>query len=237
MNKELKNALKAGFEAPAPERRKEFFGNIQTPSIGYFEFVCTQITYIHKWIWTFSVLLFMGALIGAECLERNMLWCISSFMPLLALAIITESGRSENYGMAEFELSTRFSLKCVVLARLGIIGISNLILVCLLIPCAFMNSEATVLQTGVYMIFPYLLTTFLGLWVVRKVHGKESVYLCMGIAIAISIGNIITFQSFSVFYENNSFILWVMALIILSAGTVNQCYQIIKQTEELVWNL
>lgn len=237
MNKELKDALKDSFKVPAPIEKEEFLRSIPMPSINNFEFACSQAAYIHKWIWVLSVTFFSIALIGATYLEKNMLWCISSFMPLLALSIITESGRSEIYGMAEFELSTRFSLKSVVLARLVILGITNFVLICLLIPLAFMNSEITILQTGIYMICPYLLTAFLGLWVVRKVNSKETIYLCTGIATGISFGNVILYQSFPVIFGEHRFVWWGIAFVILGIGVINQCYQMIKQTEELVWNL
>lgn len=58
------------------------------------------------------------------------------------------------------------------------------------------------LQTGVYIICPYLLTAFLGLWVIRKAHGKEAVYLCPGIATGVSAGNIIIQQAFPMFYAS-----------------------------------
>ena len=237
MNKELKNALKESFEAPAPTRKKEFLRSIQKPSINIFQFVGTQISYISKWVWGVSVLILTVALIGAEYLELDMLWCISAFMPLLALSVLTESGRSETYGMAEFELSTQFSLKSVVLARLGILGIANLALFGLLVPFAYMNNEASILQTGVYMACPYLLTTFGGLWAVRKVHGKEATYLCAGIAVAVSAGNLLGYQSFPTFYAGQGFIWWIAAFILFGIGTTNQCYQMVKQTEELAWNL
>lgn len=237
MNKELKNALKESFEAPAPTRKQEFLRSIQKPSINIFQFIGIQTAYIRKWIWGLSVLIYTSALIGAEYLERDMLCCISAFMPLLALSVLTESGRSEIYGMAEFELSTRFSLKSVVLARLGILGVANLALFCLLVPFAYMNNGASILQTGVYMACPYLLTTFAGLWAVRKVHGKEATYLCAGIAIAVSIGNLFVYQSFPTIYAGQEFIWWIVALLLLGIGTTNQCYQMIKKTEELAWNL
>ena len=237
MNKELKIALKKSFDIPLPTRKKEFFRSITKPSISNFEFVCLQTSYIHKWIWVLSVIIFAIALIGAEYLEKNMLWCISSFMPLLALTIITESGRSEIYGMAEFELSARFALKSVVLARLGILGIANFILICSLIPLVIMNNETAILQTWLYLICPYLLTVFLGLWVVRKVHGKETIYLCTGIATGISLGNIILYQSFPLIFSENIFIWWIVTVVVLGIGVTNQCYQVIKQTEELAWNL
>ena len=149
MNKELKNALKESFEAPAPVRKKEFLRSIPTPSIGILEFVCTQAAYIRQWVWVSSALIFAASLIGAECLKKDMLWNVSAFMPLLALSVLTESGRSEACGMAEFELSTRFSLKSVVLARLGILGAVNLALFGMLVPLAYQNSGAGILQTGV----------------------------------------------------------------------------------------
>lgn len=237
MNKELKNALKESFDIPLPARKKEFLRSIPKPPISNFEFMRTQALYIRKWVWGLSAIFFSVALIGAAYMEKNMLWCISSFMPLLALTIITESGRSETYGMAEFEISSRFSLKSVVLARLGILGIANLFLICVLVPLIIINSETTILQAGIYLICPYLLTVFLGLWVVRKVHGKETIYLCAGIATGISFGNIMLYRSFSLMFSRHIFIWWVVAFVILGIGVAKQCCQVIKQTEELAWNL
>lgn len=233
MNKDIKKSIKQGFEAPAPKRKQEFLRRIPTPSISYFEFVCSQVSYIRKATWILSALIFAIALIGAGYLKKDMLLCISAFAPLLALSLVTESGRSEFYGMTEFELPARFSLKSVVLARLGILGVFNLILICSLIPFAFMNRDSTVLQTGVYIICPYLLTTFLGLWTVRKVHGKEAFYVCAGIATSVCAAIVMVYQTVPVLYAEHSFFGWIVALIILFAGTTNQCYQTIKQTEEL----
>lgn len=236
MNKELKNALKKSFEAPVPTRKKEFLRSIQNPTISIFEFICTQAAYIRKWVWGISVLIFAAALIGAEYLERDMLWSISAFMPLLALSVLTESGRSEAYGMAEFELSTRFSLKMVVLARLWILGAANLALFCLLVPFVCRNSGASIFQTSVYMACPYLLTTFGGLWAVRKVRGKEATYLCAGIAVGVCAGSLLLHQSFPIVYTEQGFLWWIAALIAFGIGTTNQCFQMVQQTEELAWN-
>lgn len=237
MNKELKKVLKESLEAPVPIRKKEFLRSIQKPSISYSEFIWAQAAYIRKWVWVISALIFLVASVGAEYFRKDMFWCVSAFMPLLALAVITESGRSENYGMAEFELSTRFSLKSVVLARLGILGIANLALFCVLLPFAYMNNGAGILQTGVYMACPYLLTTFGGLWASRKVRGNESTYFCAGIAVAVSTGNLVIYQSFPTIYTGQEFIWWIAALVLFGIGTTNQCYQMVKQTEELIWNL
>ena len=215
MNKELKKALKMSFEAPPPTRKKAFLRSIQKTSIGYFDFVCAQAAYIRKRVWVISTLFFVVTIIGAAFMNQDMLWCVSAFMPVLALSILTESGRSEVYGMSEFELSTRFSLKSVVLAKLGILGFSNFVLFCLLCPFAYINSCVSILQTGVYMACPYLLTIFGGLWIVRKIRSKESIYICYGIAAVVSLGNIILYQSSAIIYTEQSFIWWISALIFL----------------------
>lgn len=237
MNREVKEALKEALEAPAPRKKNEFLRGLQAPRVSNLEFVCIQAGYIRKWIWCISALAFLVVLIGSEYLKKDMLWCISAFMPLLALSVITESGRSFTYGMAELELSARFSLKSIVLARLGILGAANLCLAWLLIFLANGNSRATVLQAAVYILCPYLLTAFCGLWVTRKVRGKEAVYLCIGIAAFVSAGNYTAFHAFFTLYEERQFIGWVAALALLAAGTAKEFYQTIRQTEELAWNL
>ncbi len=237
MNKELKRALKKSFEVPEPVKKKAFLRSIPKPSISGFEFVCTQATYIRKWVWVISFLIFAMAFVGFKWIGKNLIWCISSFMPLLALAVLTECGRAEFYKMAEFELSTRFSMKSVVLARLGIIGISTLILLCAVTHFIAVNNKITIFKTGVYIICPYLLTVFLGFCAVRNIRGKESFYVCIGIAVAVSGANVIMPQTFFMLYEGQNFIWWIGAFVILFIGTTNQCYKMIKQREELVWNL
>lgn len=237
MKRQLRYALIEELTPPAPVKKEAFLRSVRTPSISGFTFLCQQAAYIRKRIWILSVLLFAVSLFGAAFLEKNMLWCICSFMPLLALSVITESGRSETFGMAELELSTRFSLRSVVLARLGILGTANLLLLCLLLPLAFMNSRATLLQTALYMMCPYLLTAFSGLWTMRRIRGRESVFLCAGIAVCISFGNILIHQAFPSMYDGIHLLWWAAALMLCTAGAVRQCCGMIKQTEELTWNL
>ena len=53
------------------------------------------------------------------------------------------------------------------------------------------HGVATIMQTGVYLLVPYLLTTFSGLWIIRKIRGKETIYGCMAAAVVISGLNLI----------------------------------------------
>ena len=60
-----------------------------------------------------SFLLIIPALLGTYYIDLNTIWVISSLIPFLALLAVTESTRPAVYGMIEFEISTRFSLKSV----------------------------------------------------------------------------------------------------------------------------
>lgn len=233
MNRKLQNALKKAFEPPVPLKKQEFLDQVGQPSISALAFVCSQAAYIRKWVWVLSALLFAASFVGARLVEQELLWCISAFMPLLALSVVTEMGRSELYGMAEFELSTRFSLKSIVLARLGILGTSNLALVCCLTPLV---SGTTLLQTAVYMLCPYLLTVFLGLLALRRVHSPDAGFLCLGIAAGVSVGNGLFYQAVPTYYQWRSFLWWIVVLLLLAIGTGAQCYKMVKQTEELAWS-
>ena len=92
--------------------------------------------------------------------------------------------------MEELELSSRFSLKAIVMARMGVIGLGNLML--LLILAAFVWRRSSLLTAGVYLLLPYLLATFLNLMLVRKVSGKvEQSTLAFGMTILASAASVL----------------------------------------------
>lgn len=87
------------------------------------------------------------------------------------------------------------------------------------------------------MACPYLLTAFGGCYGMRRVRGREAGRLCLGIAAFVSMGCFLVFHIFPAVYAEGAFIWWLVVLLLSGVGTGKQCYQIIKQTEELAWNL
>lgn len=237
MNSNMKRLLKECFEAPEPEKKREFIASLPSPDVSIMDFLLSQAAYIPKWIWSLSALIFVVALVGAGYLKKDMLWCVSACMPILALALVAESGRSERWGMAELEMSTRFSRKSILLARLGILGLADLLLFFLLLLLAYVNGDSSLLETGIYMLCPYLLTVFLGLWISRRVHGQECAWVCGAVALGVSLGNTLMYQSIQGFYAPTGFRWWAAAFVMLSAGVAGQCYKTIKEKEAPVWNL
>lgn len=230
---ELKERLREAFEAPAPVDKERFLRTVPGPQISHAEFMVLQIGYMKKWIWAVSAFVFGLALEGACSWNKDMLWAIASLMPFIALSLATENARSAAYGMEELEMASRFSLKSVVLARLGILGFFHVILLCVLTPLSSRNSAYTVLQTGIYLIVPYLITTVFSLAAARRYHGKEAFYVCLGIAVLVSALHVVMSGGAGIIYQPDYFKWWVAAFIILSAGFIMECQKMIRQTEEL----
>lgn len=237
MKQTLKKKLKRAFPAPEPIAKETFFKTIPKPQISNFEFIRLQAGYIPIWVWGISLATFMVALFSAYFMEKDTLWIISACIPFVALSAVTENNKSSVYRMAELEMATRFSLKNVVLARLGIIGTMHLLLIALLCPFVYIDQVAITIHAGVYLLVPYLLTTFLSLACTRKLRGPEATYLCMGIAVTISGLNILSQSKFYIYYEQEYFHWWIILLIILFALTVSGYYKTIQNTEDLTWNL
>lgn len=237
MNKKMKEALKEAFEAPIPAHKQEFLRCIPRQRVSIFTFMLSQVGYIRKRVLVLSLCLFVLSLAGACFLKLDMLWIISAFMPFIALSAVTENSRSAVYGMDELEMSSRFSMRSVVLARMGILGVLHLILICLLIPLAYIHSVFTVLQVGVYLLMPYLITDVVGLWMIRNIRGKEAMYICVGVAVCISsLHSFFRILLVNILYRNYFEWLLVM-LIVLMILFIKEMRTMVQQTEELKWNL
>lgn len=237
MKQNLKKTLKHAFEAPAPLSKELFLKTIPQPRSSRRSFILSQLGYIPLWIWAASFATLLIALFSEHFMSRNTLGVISACIPFVASSAVAESGRSTVYRMAELEKASLFSLKSVTLTRLGIIGLSHLLLLGLLCPLASVGSLFSTLQTGVYLFVPYLLTTTMSLTFARKFHGRETIYLCLGIAALVSGLCIMAQSKFYLLYRQEYFSKWAGALIALTAFTAWGYYQTIQKTEDLSWNL
>ncbi len=236
MKQNLKKALQIAFEAPSPTRKKEFLSGIPQLRISNFEFLRIQITYIPQYVWVTFWMILGIALLGGSFLERNILWVVSALIPFVALTAITVNIRSEVYLMAEFEMTAYFSLKSVLLARMAILGIAHLILMVFLIPVCTIYNAMTMLQTGLYLLVPYVLTSTIGMWGLRKIRGRESVYWCMGTAIGISGMNLLIQNIFPIVYEMKYSVFWLIVLITFGLLNIKEIKRNFKHVEELAWN-
>ena len=136
MNQQIKQSIQKAFQIQEPDQQEmtRFLKTLPQPRISMWKFVLIQTTYLRKWTLFLSVLLLFPALLCAYYMEKNTLWMVSSFIPFLGLLAVTENARSIVYGMSEFEMSTRFSLRSVILARMGVLGVLDIFVLCRELP-------------------------------------------------------------------------------------------------------
>ena len=200
------------------------------------KFLLIQAGYIPLWVWGLCCLPFPLLCLNAFLMAKSTLWVLSALIPFVAMTAVTENARSSLHHMAELEMASRFSLRSIVFARLGIIGLSHLLLLCLFTPLTCQKDGKTLLQSGVYLLVPYLLITLLSLLFSRRIHGREALYACMGIAVMVSSLSIFLQERMPVFYQEEYLCWWIAALLLLILPIPWEYHRTIHQTEELIWN-
>ena len=239
MNKYMKQEIKKAFEVPEPDQQEKsrFLRTCPKSPIHMWQFILIQIAYLRKWILVLSVLFLLPVLMGVLYINQNILWVISALIPFLGLMAVTESTRSTMYGMHEFEMSSRFSLKSVMLARMSILGILDVLVLCCFIPLCCIGSNISLLQSGIYLFVPYLLTVNISLWITRRFPGREAFYSCMCIAVLVSGANWGLHIIADFVYQFSYIHWWIILFAFLICRMAQEIYRTIKQTEELIWNL
>ena len=239
MNHQLKRSIQKAFAAPKPDPQEKarFLKTLPQPQIGMFRFILVQASYLRKATWILSGLILLLALFGARNMRQDTLWIISAFVPVLGLLAVTESTRSMTYGMSEFEMSTRFSLKSVVLARMSILGLIHFAVIAVLTPLCRSGHDFSLLRTGMYLMVPYLLTVNFSLWIARRVNGRETIYGCMCAAVIVS--GIHTGLHFvtDLIYQEIYTGWWIVLSGFLLMELAHEIHCTMKRTEEYTWNL
>ncbi len=234
MNRALKQQLKQAFAFPAPDRQEKarFLRTLHRPQISIWQFIFVQITYLRKRVLALSLLFLVPGLTGAGNMNPNTLWILSALIPFLGLLAVTESTRSAKYGMQELEMSARFSLKSVVLAKMSILGLLDGFVICCLIPLC-RSGSLSLLQAGIYLLVPYLLTVTVSLWLTRRFHGREALYGCMCTAALVSMTNFGLSILADFLYQITYIYWWIILSVLLIGRMVWEICQTMKQTEEL----
>lgn len=236
MNKSMKDELKAIYDAPAPIHKDTFLKQHHRREISMLGFIKIQAGYVSKLSWVGSLLLFALAIIFAHYVSDDTTWAIASLMPVFAVLLLVENGRSSYYGMAELELTSRFSLCVVGMARLASIGIVQVVLFLLLIPVFVFCNVGTMLQCATYLLVPYLASVTLGLIVSRKLNSKNSIYGCIGSALFVEGLQYFTYTFQPAIYAPQNQFVWGILLFSAITITVWQLRVTVRGMEELKWN-
>ncbi len=237
MKKRIKKQLKIIYRAPESTNREAFLASLEQPRTTFVRFLILQSKYMRKWNFLLAAAIFLFAVWMFKDVNRQNLWSISAAVPFLAMSAATEGGRSLRFGMDELEMAARFSLKTIVTAKIGILGISNLLLLGAALPLAYIKRENVFFYTGLYILIPYLLSAFLNLLVLRRGRREDSFYLCMGITVMLS-GIFLVFQalevSLGILAEHGT---WMALAVFFAWSAGREFWKLREQAEEYKWSL
>ncbi len=229
---ELISLLASAWPAPDPARKRAFLRDAPVRPVSHISFVLGQAGYVRKAVWAVSAAVFALTLAVSRLVPAEGLWIGAALTPFAAMAAVSEQGRAALYGMEELELASRFGLKSVVLARMGAVGLVHLALLAAL---AAMLGGGSFFRAGVYFLTPYLLTDLTGLAAVRRIRGKEGLYVCAGAAV-LTAGLALGLHGVRGVYAPESFRWWLLALAAALGLAGREYAKTIRKTEELSWN-
>ncbi len=230
--RDVKRRLAGAFPGPDPAKKRAFFRQMPAPPVSHGRMLLEQAGYVSPATWAVSLAVFAAALVLGRLIPADALWVTAALTPFAALAAAAESGRPALYGMEELELSSRLGLRSVALARMGAVGLCHLALLAAL---AAALADGSFLRAGVYFLTPYLLTDLLGLAAVRRVRGREGLYVCAGAAV-LTAGLALGLHGVRDVYAPSNFRWWLLALAAALALAGREYQKTIKKTEELSWN-
>ena len=166
-------------------------------------------------------------------MDRDVLWALSAMVPFLAVLLVAEGLRSEICGMAELEIATRFSLKSLILARMAVMGAVHLLLLIMNTFIGYWQGGISLLHVGVYLLTPYLLVNVTGLFLARRIRGRECIYGIMAMATVVAVFPFVARD----LYREEMFFWWLVALVVVSALTIKGWKRNVERWEEYAWNL
>lgn len=232
ISKQEKALLQETFTAPEPKKKREFLRTVPKQEVTLRALILFQAAYIRKMVWAVSFLLFGLVVVLAQHIEMECIWVLAAVMPFEAMLIMMEFARSSAYGMTELEMTSRFSFRSLLLARMCIIGAVQMLGLFLVVPVLGLQ----LFKYGVYILVPYLLTSVLGLLAVRRMRGREGMYVCGSISAFIGGLCPLSRHFWPMAYEAESIGLWVLAAVLLLVCFWKEYEKTMNDLEELAWN-
>ncbi len=193
----LKKALQNAFTPPKAQGRDKFIRSINYPKMSYLGFILSQVCYIRKRIWIFSLALLLITL-GAVCVipqdQKYAVWIVSAFIPFLALLTATEISRSDIFGMSEIEAGCRFSLPQLTGARMIILGACDLTVIPIIAVILGVSSPLGIIKTALYIFTPFFTVNGISLAILNRVKGFDGVYFSAAAAVGVSLAGVLPFE-------------------------------------------
>ncbi len=234
MKNDMKQLLNDAFYAPEPKEKQNFLKNIRPREVSMLEMLLQQFSYIRVTVWLYALLLIAIAVLGSVYRVEQTTLVITMMMPFVAVASVLETRRSRKYGMSELEMATRFSLRSVVIARLLIVGLAAITVLCVVSPMIATTFGEDVNVTAIHIVIPYFITMIIGLWLERSPLGRATEYGSIVVAFVISFLALVFYFNHPVFMSSYTEIIekWgVFVALLLMVITAMEQWKTVNNVE------
>lgn len=233
-DKELKHMLKNAYDLPSTDREKSFIRKHEKRSLRIIEILITELRYMGIRSVPAGLMLFALLFVIARTDNIDVVWMLSSFVPVCALIPMTFLSRSERFGMEELEAATRFSLRFVRIVRMFIMGIFSTILLLIIGIALYVTSGISGTEHVVFVVFPYLASAYGSMVVTRKWHSKENIFGVLAVCMFGGLlPSVIKAMELAAQLSDGVFILMIFLLL---GAMFRECVLYLKESENLSWN-
>lgn len=234
-NREIKVMLKNAYAISESLDGKRFVRKYERRSLQIVDIIKLEFKYmgVQSIMSGMIFIFFVWAIAKTE--RMDLIWGVSSMIPICAMVPMIFLSKSERHGMIELEAAARFSLRFVRYVRMFIIGILTMglfiALGCVLKTMLFLTGVDYLIM----VVIPYLISDLGAMIVTRKWHRGNNV---IGIILVCGVS---CFVPFAIRELRNASLLPDVVLgigiIVLGAFVIRECLLYIKEGEDVLWNL
>lgn len=241
MKNNIKNELRKHYKnvppMPNPDginqtiiRAREVIQATEDEALSFWRFLFSQFGFIRKKVWIAQLFIILACGLALHYLpeEAKTFAIISAAAPLIVLTNVFELSRSYAHGMVEIELSTRYSFKQLMIARLSVLGMVDILCLTILLVFSGVQLSTETYAIILYAFVPFLVTCFCCLLILNRIKRKECNYYCAAVGLFITLAISIVTVQYPQIYELAAIWAWLIMFVAAFAGMVFEIHKMLK---------
>ncbi|WP_213618523.1 hypothetical protein [Paenibacillus sp. J22TS3] len=252
MNKRQINTIRGLLQQPSlpptdPEKLKETILQskqiMHTHQAGlhirtkYIDFVIMQLRFIRAKVWAahlmvvlVTVLATQNFLLFSTLNHLQVLGMVSALTPLLALASAKVLACSFQHGVVELEVSTKYSLDKLLLARMGILGIVDAVFLTIMLSFLSHRFDPEFYVILLYLLVPFVMGLLGCLWIINHTRSRESgILLYIGLLMLTQMT--LSFQ-YDALYAASATDVWIFVLVVSFIGLIWEAHTMLASCRD-----
>lgn len=243
LKSELKNFYGEIPSAPDPQRMTQTVYRARKmmtkinecdTGISFRTFFWSQLRFIKKQVWLIqlAVILVSGFYLFQNSGAVNAVGTLSAFLPFVFLAGTGELSRAFVNGTVELEMSSRFTLKQVMLSRVTLLGLSDVLVITAACFMAQAALSLDLIQVFMYLCVPFLITSLGCLCILNHDRSHKCGFYCAVWGAAVIVLSLLLSNTLPVLYERSLFWCWCVLFALSFTGVITECILLIKSCKK-----